>query len=416
MKLSFQNESYTCTIVRLDSTRPLDNMDNLVAANFYGMQALVPKTYLPGLYALFSAESQLTDDFCRSNNLYRKPEMNQDQNQKGYIEHNRRVRAVKMRGHISSAMLLPLTCFDYLGVDASKFKEGDTFDHIDGVEVCRKYINRQDVINAQRQAKQNKKADPKVDEKLFPQHTDTAQYFRHKAEFGDKIVSVTQKLEGTSVRFGKVPVRRRLSFLEKFAQKFGANVKTHEIDFVVGSRRVIKTVENKDQGFYSEDIWTQVSERFKEVIPNNFILYGEIIGYVDNNTSIQPRYTYNLKPGQNEFYCYRVSVINEQGLLVDLSYDGMTRFCEERGIKVVPLLWSGWHHDLNIDDFMDKRYHEQGYMQAIPLSDKKTVDEGVVVRAESLQPILMKAKSPEFLGFETKILDSGNIDIESEQS
>lgn len=414
MKLTFKNENYTCTIVDLNSTYPLEGMDNLVGASFYGMQVLIPKTYTPGPYALFSTESQLSKEFCSNNNLYRKTELNKDKSQGGYIDVNRRVRAVKMRGHISSAMLLPMSCFNYLGVDTSEFEIGDTFDTIDGVEICRKYINRQELIADQRQ-KQNKKADPAVDEKLFPRHTDTMQYLRHKAEFGDRIVSVTQKLEGTSVRFGKVPVRRQLSVLERISKRLGISVKSHEIDFVVGSRRVIKTKENESRGFYSQDIWTQVAERFRDLVPDNFILYGEIIGYIDGDTPVQPKYTYNLKPGQSEFYCYRVSVINDQGILVDLSYDAVTVFCRERGINVVPLLWSGWHHDFDIDSFMDKRFFDEGYIQAVPLSDKDTVDEGVIIRAEAVQPLLMKAKSPIFLGYETKVLDSGNIDIESEQ-
>lgn len=47
------------------------------------------------------------------------------------------------------------------------------------------------------------------------------------------------------------------------------------------------------------------------------------------------------------------------------------------------------------------------------MSDKKTVDEGICLRQEGLVPKILKAKSPIFLGHETKLLDEGVEDLES---
>jgi hypothetical protein len=44
------------------------------------------------------------------------------------------------------------------------------------------------------------------------------------------------------------------------------------------------------------------------------------------------------------------------------------------------------------------------------------VDEGVCLRTEAgLTPFVVKAKSPEFLRHETKMLDKGALDIEAEE-
>jgi hypothetical protein len=44
------------------------------------------------------------------------------------------------------------------------------------------------------------------------------------------------------------------------------------------------------------------------------------------------------------------------------------------------------------------------------------VDEGVVVRKEGITPYVLKAKSPIFLGHESKLLDAEVVDLESEES
>ena len=56
---------------------------------------------------------------------------------------------------------------------------------------------------------------------------------------------------------------------------------------------------------------------------------------------------------------------------------------------------------------MDARYHDDGFSNAVQLSRVNTVDEGVCVRAEGVIPTILKAKSPQFFEFETKLLDEG---------
>ena len=100
-----------------------------------------------------------------------------------------------------------------------------------------------------------------------------------------------------------------------------------------------------------------------------------------------------------------------------LSWDGVKEFCTARGLKWTPeLCRSLQFHPASVDELvenlMDDRY-QAGFPQALPLSDKGTVDEGVCLRQEGLVPTILKAKSPKFLEHETKLLDAGEIDTES---
>lgn len=404
------NEAYAATIVKLDHTYPLDNSDNLVGARFFGYQAVVPKSYPTGLYAMFPAETQLSHDYCHENNIYRQKDLNKDQSAAGYIEKNRRIRAIKLRGNTSNCMIMPLDSLAYTGVDIRQFKEGDTFDELDGQKICEKYVVP---VKEQPGAKVQTPKFSRVDKRMLPEHIKTLHFFRYESQFDGKLVAVTQKLHGTSVRISNIPVAKKMSWKDKIAKKLGISVSGHEYDYVYGSRRVVKDINDPDKNhFYSTDLWSEVGNRVKDSVPKNYILYGEIIGWVDKQKPIQPHYTYNLKPGQNELYIYRVAVVNPDGFVTDLPHEGVVEFCNERGLNVVPTLWRGWSRDLDVDEFMNKQYNVQGFKQAIPLSNAKTKDEGVCVRYEAQLPVIAKAKCSEFLELETRVLDKGEADLE----
>lgn len=200
-------------------------------------------------------------------------------------------------------------------------------------------------------------------------------------------------------------------------------IKRYEHENVAGSRRVVKGRSDNNH-FYDSDIWTEYAKRLEGMIPNNAIIYGELIGWVDEQTPIQRGYTYNLPPGHVELYVYRVAFVNDQGVIADLSWEGVKDFCASLGLKTVPELYCGaeWIHGLDEDaviegwkaDYLDqvlsKTYPDEG---CIPLSDPKTVDEGVCVRIEGQIPRVFKAKSPLFLEHETKQFDTGEVDLEA---
>lgn len=405
------NESYAATIVRLENTYPLDNSDNLVGARFFGYSACISKDTPFGLHVMFSPETQIDHEYAYENNLHRHGNLNKDQSAKGYLEDNRRVRAIRLRGNVSNCILMPLESLSYTGADISQLKEGDTFDELNGHSICKKYV-----VPGSDKVAQSRANTPKfsrVDKRLMPEHIKTVQYFRHPNEFRDKMLVVTQKIHGTSVRISNIPVAKELSWKDKIAKKLGINISEQEYDYVYGSRRVIKDSRGEQQHFYDEDLWTSTGERVKDSVPKNYILYGEIIGWVNEHKPIQPNYTYNLKPGQSELYIYRIATVNPDGFVTDLSWDGVKEFCKERGLNYVPELTRsiGWNETVT-DHYMNKRYYDEGFKQAIPLSDPKTKDEGICIRYEAQIPVIAKAKCSEFLGHETKILDQEQEDVE----
>jgi hypothetical protein len=233
----------------------------------------------------------------------------------------------------------------------------------------------------------------------------------------DVDIIVTQKLHGTSIRIGNTLVKRELTWKDRLAKRLGIKVAETEFDLVYGSRKVIKDVNNPNQNhFYAVDLWSEVGAEFADRVPENFILYGEVIGYTSNGQPIQKNYTYDVPEGQHELYVYRIAVITNQGRLVDLPWDAVKAFCTEAGIKFVPELWRGKHHDFNPNAWIDYQLAED-YPQAVPLNKgKKFVDEGVCIRAEGLAPYIMKAKSPIFLQHESKMLDEEAVDLEAEAS
>ncbi|AEL98105.1 RNA ligase [Mycobacterium phage Eureka] len=433
-----KNKNYAAQVVRVPATLELKGLDNLVGVPVLGCQALTQRDTKEGdLRIAFTVETQLSTDYAHYNNLFRDAERNEDPNETGYLENHRRIKAMKLRGHKSSALLMPLESVAWTGVDPSELQEGDTFDTLNGHEICRKY---ELPVKHTHGAKASKvqRAFKRVDSKVFPEHLDTDNFFRsaHLLEAGREVI-VTQKLHGTSIRVGNVPVLRQKKWLERLINRW---VKTpdYEFDVVYGSRKVIKDVNNPNQNhYYQSDIWTEYGKKIAALIPEGFIVYGELIGWTSDGAPLQKGYTYDVPRGEAHLYVYRVAHINSQGHLSDLSWDGVKQFCQVRGLKWTPEMdrvsFGGADPEYPsieeltqyITQAMDMRYADHydktvaGTAVAalidrpISLSDKKSVDEGVCLRQDGLVPTILKAKSPKFFEYETKLLDSGEVDTES---
>lgn len=410
-----KNPNYACTVVRLTAVNDLAGCDNIAGAPVLGFQAIVGKDRQPGdLGVVFTAETALSEEFARANNLHREPELNQDPGEKGYLERNRRVRAIKLRGHRSDALFMPLESLAYTGYDVTKLAPGDTFDELNGHLICEKYAVKK--AGPTQLAKNKAKTYERVDRKHFHLHVDTDNYFRVADSIpADAEVIVTAKYHGTSWRGANTIVARQLSWLERIAKRLGVRVQETEYDHVFGSRRVLKDVNNPRQNhFYDSDIWSEFGARLGNLLPEGFMVFGELVGWTSDGAEIQAGYSYGLPKGTHQLYVYRVAQINPQGRLTDLSWDQTVEFCNDHGLKTVPVLWRGKHADLDVDQFLDVRFNDIGYTETLPLgANKKIVDEGVVVRVEGLVPYLAKAKSPKFFEHETKQLDKDVIDLET---
>jgi hypothetical protein len=414
------NENYAAEILPLKNINTdlgLNTLNGVVLRNY---QALIDKSHQEGeLGVLFTAETKLSEEFCRKNNLHRHADLNEDQSVTGYIEDHRRVRAIKLGGQRSDAFWLPLTSLEWTGVDIAEFKEGDLFDHLDGKLICEKHVVP---VKGSTPGKPTVIVKSRVEEKIFPLHFSTDNYFRN----ADKIdpltqIVVTAKTHGTSVRIANIPVQRKLSRWERIAAKFGAKIQKTEYAMVYGSRNTTKDANAGHLSkYFDSDVWVEVGKQLDGLLPENWIVYGEIIGWSSPEKPVQKGYSYNLPKGTAKLQVYRISAVNSRGVAAELSWDALVEFCKSVGVGTVAELWRGRHCDFDPQAFMDKRFHELGYTQCEPLEKgtKKApiVDEGVVVRAEGLRPLLLKAKSPLFLGLETKLLDAGEVDLESAES
>ncbi|QIS16440.1 RNA ligase family protein [Nocardia arthritidis] len=421
MALTFhqpKNENYAAVITSVKAVVSLPNRDRIEALPLFGHQAIASKGWKPGdLGVFFPAEVQLSHEYASINNLYRHEHMNEDPSQKGYLEDNRRVKAIRLGGHRSNALFMPLSSLEFTGVNTSLLREGDTFDTLGGFEICRKYeVRKPQGPNSQVPKLQRSR----VDGKLFPQHIDTGNWWRmqHNVDGGDYLY-VTQKLHGSSVRIGNTIVKRKLTLRDRFGRFIGAKIQETEYDNVYGSRRVIKDANAHTTHYYSSDIWTRAGKKLDGLIPAGYMVFGELIGWTPDHEPIQKGYTYQVPKGESRLYVYRVAHVNAQGIVTDLSWPQVEEFCRNLGLSTVPLLWTGYADDFDVDVWMNRRYADDwvcAYIdQPVQLDPGKTVDEGVVIRIEGMTPQLLKAKSPDFLEHETKMLDTGVDDLESSQ-
>jgi hypothetical protein len=413
-----ENENYAATVVALQSIVPLEGSDNIVGTPLFGFQAIVGKDSQPGdLGIVFPAESQLSVEYAKENNLFRHGDLNRDESAKGYLEDNRRVKAMKFRGHRSDCLFMPITSLSYIkGLKLEELKEGDTFDKLGDHNICNKYVVKRTRNEAR--LEKNKEKFIRVDKKFMPEHYDSDQYYRNSDVIPpERLITVTQKLHGTSIRVGHTVVRNRLGVRARLAKLIGVKVQEHSMDYVFGSRKVIKDVNNPNQNhFYSTDIWTEEGAKLTGKIPENFLLFGELIGWTPEGNPIQKNYTYQVPEKTCDLYIYRVAFINAQGFVCDLAWDQVKEFCRDRDIRTVPELWRGPHKEFVVEDFIDTKYHEQGYPGAVPLDKASPVDEGVCIRADGIAPYILKAKGPEFYAHETKMLDEEALDVEAEES
>lgn len=423
-----ENSEYAAYIVKLPDPVKLEGLDNLIGYPLLGTQALAAKDTEYGELALvFTAGTQLSQEFAYKNNLHRHADHNEDQGETGYLEDNRHVRQMKLRGHTSGALVMKLDALSYIKkLDVSQFNEGDKFDKIGDYEICTKFISKR--TRAQQQFEKNKKIWTRVDEKFLPQHYDTDSYFKNSHVIPENAdVTVTQKLHGSSIRIANTIVQIKHTLAEKWVKKLRVRVKDHEYDYVYGSRRVVKDLNNPSHvHFYDTDMWTLKGSELVGKIPQGYLVYGELIGWTPEGAPLQKNFTYDVPHTQSEIYVYRVATINPEGVVTDLTFDQIVEFCRDRGLKVVPLLWRGKYKDFEPYEWVDgvdstgqehselHKYHEDGYPQAVPLAKTSVCDEGVVIRAEGLAPYTLKAKSQAFFEDENKNANEGVLDMEEE--
>ena len=194
---------YTAIVSRI-TTRPHPNADRLQLGLCQGAQVVVgleTKTGSLGIY--FPTDGQLSHEFCVQNHLYTasaRTRLGLAEGPVGFFDHKARVRAQTFRGSKSEGIWLPLETLLWTGADPATLKEGDTFTEWGGQEVCKKYLTPATL-------RVMKGGTPKTrrEVKCFPKH-DVTKQFRFVADSipEDAVIWITEKLHGTSGRYGYV--------------------------------------------------------------------------------------------------------------------------------------------------------------------------------------------------------------------
>ncbi|MCB1711177.1 MAG: hypothetical protein KDH96_01465 [Candidatus Riesia sp.] len=431
------NTNYLAKVVDLKNIKKHPNADRLQTVDIdfntviTGMDAKEGDTYV-----YFPIECKINKDFLSETNSFRDKELNSDKEQMGFFEENCRVRAMRLRGEKSMGYIVPISVvfnWAYGKEPSFTYSVGDEFDTINGLLLLEKYVIKKN----EPRVKQGKK--PKVSRLIEGQvhlHVDTENLRKN----ADKIkpsdtISITYKTYGISWWVGNVLVKKNLSWLYRILDKLGLNIDKVEYDHVYGSRRVVKNEALGDpkakDHFYGYDLWEDIKEEVRDCIPKGYTLYGEMLGFDKNGAMIQNGFDYGCKEGEHKLEVYRITHTTPDGLVTELSYPQIAQFCEKVGLTPSYLFYYGkasdWFEfagleeevmrwdDINFSEVfvraLEKVYNEKDCFMCV----NKVPEEGIVVRKESLFDCeSYKLKSFNFLDMESKSLDKGESDLESE--
>ena len=433
--------AYNAIVTRLTNVRPHPNADKVQLATCHGNQVVIGLDSLEGhLGVYFPSDGQLSDEFCKANNLYRDAELNARKDEKGgMFDANRRVRAQKFRGEISDGFWVPLHYFGFIMVSGLDV-EGFEFDEWKGVPICNKYVNP----NTAKIARENQGKKTRVSRSsvMFKEHFDTGHFGKniHEFEKGQHII-ITEKLHGTSGRIGHVQMTRELGWLEKLAAKFGLAINDKEWAYLNGTRRVVLGESKSENQFHDPTIRDKAMNLFKGNLRKGETVYFEIVGFESTGAAIMPSvdttkmgdkeftkqygksmaYSYGCDSTQSEVYVYRMTFANEDGQSIDYAWNDVVKRCNELGVKTVPHVATITLNELEaITHKFDDRDLREYFSNTIEtfgtgpsILDTRHIKEGVCVRIEGgLVNKTFKFKSFEFKVLEGIVKDSGVIDTE----
>ena len=242
--------NYTCQVVRIKEIIDIPEAD-LIKQTIINNNSIIigNQVKVNDLMLYFVSNTKLNSDLCKQHNLYSNSELNADTTKKGYIDKTGRTSFIKLRNTPSNGLLLPLSVLDMFDESWSKeLKENDTFNCINDIVICEKYIVRNQTSNTvKKEGKQkNKIKVEKLKIDSFKEHKDTVHFFKHLHAFNDNdVITITEKYHGTSIRFGDVHCTKNLSKFNYLVQKwmsklFGYKFDNSTYEFIVGSRKVIK--------------------------------------------------------------------------------------------------------------------------------------------------------------------------------
>ena len=440
-------QEYCGTVVKIGEILPIEGRDRIVKTMVNGLSIVIGKDeFQTGDVAVYCAnETQLHELFLHLNSMYDDKELNIDKEKKGYINKHGRVRIVKLGGVPSYGILLnPTTIATFLNESIDDVKEylekhvNEDFDEINGEIFCKVYVPP--VKEGSRKLSKSERRDKKLArfkmliEGSFRQHYDTGQLARNMHLFSpDDVVYISNKLHGTSAIYANILTNIPTNWFKRMWRKItGKNEFDQKYNLVYSSRTVIKNEfinpKQKAGGFYSDDIWGYWAEKLNNLIPQDYCIYCEIVGYTPNGTAIQKGYDYGCKQTddvKSKLMVYRITEHDKESEISDVIAFGQY-LKEHLGDIIIdfPLLYHGTLAELYPEISTTEHWHEN-VLEALkvekkflmekmePMCINKVPREGFVIRKAN-DPIkeAWKLKSTAFFEREAKQIDSGEVDIE----
>ena len=354
-------------VVKINSLRPHSNADRLQIATIFDSNVIVSlDTHLDDIGVYFPSDIQLSEEFCKVNDLVRRKDENGNP-AGGYLDPNKRnIRPLKLRGEKSDGLYLPITCMmEFCPI--SDLKVGDTIGVVNGHEICKKYIpHRTKAYHCTEKVRKQKVNFAPT----FFEHCDTVQLAYNLEAFraGD-VVELTLKMHGTSGRTGYLPLLQPRTLWDKILHRT-----RKEYGYVSGTRRVVLDEEHTG-GFYEDNTFRRyMAAKFENKLHRGETAYYEIVGFQGPNgapimSSVKnskisdkaftkqygeetvfaygcdPNGTYKMQTNEAgdmvcppccELYVYRMTMVNDDGDVVDYSPAQIRYRCEQMGVKVVP--------------------------------------------------------------------------------
>lgn len=425
--------SYQAYITTLKNVRPHSNADRLKIAEVFGNHVIIGMDMKEGdLVVYFPTDGKLGVEYATENKLIRmKDECGN--NIGGYLDPEKRhITSLKLRGEKSDGLIASLSTLSKF-TDITKLKEGDQITTLNGVLICEKYIpQRKQNNNTPKQKIAIKESKVQESFPFFAEHYDTSQLAYNTGQFreGDQCY-ITLKMHGTSQRTSHA-IKQTVKKANRLLKLFGVKDKVITgYEHVTGTRRV--TLKNFEGGFYGGNQFRQQHhDVFVSKLHKGESVYYEVVGYIDENTTIMPdadntktkdkefikqygettRFSYGCEAGKSDIYVYRMTMTNEDGHVVEYPQSLVQIRCEQMGVKYCPVLETFTF--TTVDDLMARvNKHVDG---ADPIG-KTHIREGIVVRINNREKFTaFKHKSFNFKVLESIIKIDDIIDIEESES
>ena len=445
IKSTKANINYLAKVIDITNFLPHPNAERMKIAQVGGYKVCVGIDEPIGRYVYFPVNSEINPNLLSYCNLYRHTEKNTNTEKAGFFNDNGRVTAIKLRGFPSEGFLLPFEQLENFIADTLNLKLSDIENNTDfdiAVEgnkefwICKKYI----VVHqtAQGQPNSNKRQKKvarfnKVIDTQFHYHYDTVRVQNDKwAIAPDDIISVTEKVHGTSGISAYVLCKEKPSLINKIKGWFGnTNIK---YDYLYSSRSVIKnaTETTNPGGYYSCDIWAEADKIIRPHLKKGMTIYYEIVGFLPTGKYIQKNYDYGCVPPEAgepfthekhfKVRVYRITMVNVDGYIHEFSAKEVQEWCKANDLIPVTEYYYGYAKDLyNIpvddnwtDAFWDTMANDKNfYMERnSPSCSNKVPHEGLVIKKEDMRSRAWKLKCFAFLNGEQKELDAGEENIE----